>query len=154
QIEQYRSRYRRRTGLTEIPIAADAFTALPALRVLRAGGVVAVQGDRDFNDSGIAVPFFGRPSQFPRGPAVLSLVSRAPILPVCIPREMDAAGAGSGGFRIVFFDPIEPQGDPRDEGAVAALVSKTAAIIETMIRAHPEQWYCFYPFWGEPVQPG
>lgn len=152
RIEEYRSRYRRRAGLTEIPLAADGFTALPALRVLRAGGVLAVQGDRDFNDSGIPLPFFGRTAWFPRGPAALSLVANAPILPVFILREEDRAGAGSGGFRIVFFDPIEPLGDARDESAVAALVAKTATVIETMVREHPDQWYCFYPFWNDPTR--
>src|SRR5947208_1235737 len=59
-IEAYRSAYRRRAGVTEIPVTNGPFSALGALRVLRSGGVVAVQGDRDFNDSGLALPFFGR----------------------------------------------------------------------------------------------
>src|SRR5947207_1584499 len=33
RVEEYRSRYRRRAGLTEIPVASDAFSALPALRI-------------------------------------------------------------------------------------------------------------------------
>jgi len=154
RVEEYRSRYRRRAGLTEIPVASDAFSALPALRILRSGGVVAVQGDRDFNDSGTAQEFFGRPAFFPRGPAMLALLSGAPILPVFILRMPDAGRAGSGGFRIVFFDPIEPRGDARDEGAVEAIVAETASAIETMVRDHPDQWYCFYPFWDDPTRSG
>ena len=151
-IESYRSRYRRSAGIVEVPITDDPLSALWALRVLRAGGVVAVQGDRDFNDSGIPVPFFGEAAYFPRGPAVLSLLSGSPILPVFILRGEDSTGPGSGGFRVVVSDPIEPQGDPREEAAVEALVRKIVPVIERMVRAHPEQWYCFYPFWDDPTR--
>lgn len=149
-IEAYRSRYRRSAGITEIPITEDPLSALGALRALRSGGVVAVQGDRDFNDTGLAVPFFGKPAYFPRGPATLALISGSPILPVFIIRAEDEPGRpGSGGFDVVVFDPIEPIGDPRDERAVRSLVERTVAIIEDMVRTHPDQWYCFYPFWDD-----
>jgi KDO2-lipid IV(A) lauroyltransferase len=128
----------------------DPLSALGALRVLRSGGVVAVQGDRDFNDSGIPVPFFGRMAWFPKGPAVLSLISRSPILPVFILRAEDGNGAGSGGFRVIVCDPVEPAGESGDEAAVERIVRQCVAIMECVIRAHPDQWYCFYPFWDDP----
>lgn len=148
-VESYRSLFRQRTGLIEIPLTGDALTALPVLRVLRSGGAVAVQGDRDFNDSGISVSFFGKSTYFPRGPATLALIAKVPILPAFILREEDTAGAGSGGFRVIFADPIEPVGNPRDEDAIRPLVAKTAEVIERVVREHPDQWYCFYPFWDD-----
>jgi lauroyl/myristoyl acyltransferase len=151
-VEACRSFYRTRTGLTEIPLTNDPLSVLPALRILRSGGAVAVQGDRDFDNKGLPVPFFGREAYFPRGPAMLSLLSGAPILPVFILRLEDGAGAGSGGFRIVFLDPIEPMGDARDDQAVRSLVGHTVGAIETMVKEHPEQWYCFYPFWNDPTR--
>jgi lauroyl/myristoyl acyltransferase len=149
-LEAFRSRYRRRAGVTEIPLRSDPLAPLPVLRVLRSGGVVAVQGDRDFDNTGHPVPFFGETAWFPRGPARLALISGAPILPVFILREKDGPRAGSGGFRVHFFDPIEPVGDARSPEALDAIVRRTAGIIEAMVRSHPEQWYCFYPFWDDP----
>ena len=145
-IESYRSRYRRLARVTEIPIGDNAFSALPVIRVLRSGGVVAVQGDRDFDDSGVPVPFFGKPARFPRGPVVLAMMAKVPILPVFI---LQSEEKSRGGFRIVFFDPIEPQGDPRDLPAVDAVVARIAATIESIVREAPAQWYCFYPFWED-----
>jgi predicted LPLAT superfamily acyltransferase len=26
------------------------------------------------------------------------------------------------------------------------------AELETLIRRHPSQWYCFYPFWDDPAR--
>jgi hypothetical protein len=52
----------------------------------------------------------------------------------------------------VCFDPIEPSGDPRDESAVVTIVRQTAAIIERVVSDHPDQWYCFYPFWDDPAR--
>lgn len=149
-LERYRSTYRRAAGVIEVPITSDPLSVLAALRVLRDGGVVAVQGDRDFNDSGLPVTFFGRTAWFPRGPAMLSLLSRAPILPVFILREPDGDVAGSGGFRIVVYEAIEPAGDARDPAAVTALTRRIVAVIEEMVRRFPEQWYCFYPVWDAP----
>jgi KDO2-lipid IV(A) lauroyltransferase len=130
----------------------DPFSALAALRILRDGGVVAVQGDRDFDNTGIAVPFFGRPAFFPRGPAFLSLLSRAPILPVFIVRAERADGGDSGGFRVIFFDPIEPEGDARSAEAVQRMLRRSVAAIESIVREYPDQWYCFYPFWDDPTR--
>ena len=151
-VEHQRSAYRRKAGVTEIPLTGDPFSALAALRILREGGVVAVQGDRDFDNSGVAVPFFGRPAFFPRGPAVLSLLSGAPILPVFIVRAGRPGEPDAGGFRVIFFDPIEPEGDVRSENAAEAMTRRSVSAIEATIREYPDQWYCFYPFWEDPTR--
>lgn len=153
RIEAHRSEYRRAAGLTEIPITEDVFSPLPALRILRDGGVIAVQGDRDFNNTGLPIRFFGRTAWFPRGPAVLSLLSGAPIVPIFILRCPDESAPGAGGFRVVVFDPIPPTGAPRDELSALAIVSRTVEAVERMVREHPDQWYCFYPFWQDPTRP-
>lgn len=154
-IEAYRSRYRASAGVKEVPITGDPFSALGALRILRDGGVVAVQGDRDFNDTGVEVTFFGQKASFPRGPATLALLSGSPILPIFILRGEDDPGRpGSGGFNIIAFDPIEPTGVAKDTDAVRRLVEQTARVIEDVVRRHPDQWYCFYPFWEKPADGG
>ena len=149
-IEEYRSAYRRKANITEIAITDGPFSAVEAMRVLRGGGVLAVQGDRDFNGQGVPAPFFGKTAHFPPGPAVLSLLSGAPIVPLFVLREEDVDGAGTGGFRIVVGEAIEPQGNVRNPEAVDAMVRRGVAAIEKVVRAYPDQWYCFYPFWKAP----
>ena len=148
-IEEYRSAYRRKANVTEIAITDGPFSAVEAMRVLRGNGVLAVQGDRDFNGQGVPARFFGRMASFPPGPAILSILSGAPIVPLFILREEDVNGAGTGGFRIFVGEPIEPQGSVRDPAAVAAMVRRWVGAIEAIVREHPDQWYCFYPFWGQ-----
>lgn len=149
-IEEYRSAYRRKANITEIAITDGPFSAVEAMRVLRGNGVLAVQGDRDFNGQGVPAPFFGRTASFPPGPAVLSILSGAPIVPLFILREEDVNGAGTGGFRIVVGEAIEPVGSVRDPAAVASMVRRGVLAIESVVRAYPDQWYCFYPFWEAP----
>lgn len=148
-LEDHRSAYRRKAGLEEIRMTGDPLSALAALRVLRDAGVVALQGDRDFNNSGIALPFFGRSAYFPSGPAMLSLLSGAPILPVYIVRAGRDAPRDAE-FEIIFHDPIVPEGSARSEADVARIVSRYAASVESIVREFPDQWYCFYPFWNDP----
>jgi KDO2-lipid IV(A) lauroyltransferase len=150
-IEEYRSAYRRKARITEIAITDGPFSAVEAMRVLRGNGVLAVQGDRDFNGQGVPMPFFGRTANFPPGPAILSMLSGAPIVPLFILREPDVNGAGTGGFRIVVGEAIEPRGSVRDKTAVAAVVRRCVTAIEKVVSAYPDQWYCFYPFWNEPT---
>ena len=69
----------------------SAWTAVSCRRsrVLRALGenaIVAMQGDRDFDNTGVAIPFFGREAFFPRGPLRVAMASGATVLPAFIVR--------------------------------------------------------------------
>jgi len=105
---------------------------------------VAMQGDRDFNNTGIAVPFFGREAYFPRGPFRVAMATEATALPAFIVRVPD------GRYRAIIEDPLPIDRDGDREAALRRNVERYVAILERYVRQYPEQWYCFYPFWDDP----
>jgi KDO2-lipid IV(A) lauroyltransferase len=142
QAEEFRARMRGLGNVSGIPVDASPLSVVPALRVLREGGIVAAHADRDFNDQGWPLDFFGAPAKFPPGPFLLAERAGALVLPSFFLIRPDRR------FHVVFEEAIDPAGDgERDERVRAAMV-RWVAILDRRVRAHPEQWYTFYPFWG------
>ncbi len=143
-VERTRRRLHERAGVTEIPIDKSFVPTLSVMRALDQNAIVAMQGDRDFNNTGLAVPFFGRQAYFPRGPFRVAMATGATVLPSFIIRVPD------GRYRAVVEEPlsIERQGD-RDAG-LRTNIERYVAVLERYVRTYPEQWYCFYPFWDDP----
>jgi len=52
-------------------------------------------------------------------------------------------------FLVAYEQPIDLAGDGDLESRARTGLAAWVAILERRIREHPEQWYCFYPFWGE-----
>jgi Kdo2-lipid IVA lauroyltransferase/acyltransferase len=143
-VERERRRLHRLSGVTEIRVDRSFVPTLAVLRALGENAIVAMQGDRDFDNTGLAVPFFGRDAFFPRGPLRVAMASGAVVLPafiVCLP---------DGRYRAIVEEPlpIVTHGD-RDE-ALRTNVLAYVALLERYVRQYPEQWYCFYPFWDDP----
>lgn len=111
------------------------------LAALRRGECIALVCDRDVDGSGIDVEFFGEATKVPIGPAMLSLRSGAPILPVaCYARR-------SGRHELVVEPPIElkRRGSFRDD--VRDGTMRVVAAMEQFIRRDPSQWHVFVPNW-------
>ena len=143
-VEQERRRLHARSGVTEIRVDKSIGPTLAVLRALSKNGIVAMQGDRDFDNTGVALPFFGREAYFPRGPLRVAMASGATVLPAFIVRAPD------GRYRAIVEEPlpIETAGD-RD-AALRVNLRRYIAILERYVREYPDQWYCFYPFWDDP----
>ena len=137
--EEFRTRMRRLGNVSGIAVDATPLSAVPALRVLREGGILASHGDRDPTGRGWEVEFFGAPAPFPPGPFLLASRTGALVVPVFIVLEPDRR------FRIIFEEPFEV-GESSAE--VRAAQVRWVGVLERRIREFPEQWYCFYPFWG------
>ena len=105
------------------------------LRVLRAGGALAMLIDQDFRTDGVFVPFFGRLAHTTRAPAELALRLGARVVPVFDERLED-------GTHLVRFQPALDLPD----GAVEATVRMTSAI-EAQVRRRPEQWVWMHRRW-------
>ncbi|MGQ9495458.1 MAG: lysophospholipid acyltransferase family protein [Thermoanaerobaculaceae bacterium] len=144
KAEEFRSRLRRLGNVHGIPVDASPFSVVPALRVLREGGVLACHGDRDFNDQGWWVTFFGKPAKFPPGPFLLAARGQALILPTFFLLEKDRC------FRVIYEEPFALPSDT-SERALRPFLEHWVSILERRIRELPEQWYCFYPFWPSNV---
>lgn len=143
-VERARRRLHERTGVTEIPVDRTFVPTLSVLRALEDNAIVAMQGDRDFDNTGIPAPFFGRTAYFPRGPFRVAMATGAAVLPAFIVRVPD------GRYRAVIEEPLEiDRGGDRD-AALRGNIDRYIAVLERYVKAYPEQWYCFYPFWDDP----
>ena len=105
--------------------------------------MVALVGDRDFTEKGIVIDFFNKPMHFPEGPAALSLMTGASIIPGFMLRNPDDS------FTLRIEKPVEfkPCGDKKKD--LADLIKVYKNIIEDYIRKYPDQWYVFRRFWVE-----
>jgi lauroyl/myristoyl acyltransferase len=121
-------------------VDASPLSVVPALRVLREGGLLAAHGDRDPSGHGWSLEFFGARASFPPGPFLLAARSGALILPTFFLLDRDRR------FRVVYEEPIDLGEDPGDD-AVRGAMERWLRLLERAIGARPEQWYCFYPFW-------
>ena len=110
---------------------------------IRNNHMVALVGDRDFSEKGILVDFFGKSTHFPEGPAALSLMTGASIVPGFMLRNPDDS------FTLRIEKPLEfsPSGDKVKD--LADLIGVYKQIIQDYIRKYPEQWYVFRKFWAE-----
>jgi KDO2-lipid IV(A) lauroyltransferase len=143
-VERVRRRMHARAGVTEIPVDRTFLPTLAVLRALDRNGIVAMQGDRDFDNTGIPALFFGREAYFPRGPFRVAMATGAVVLPAFI---VSVAG---GRYRAIIEEPI-PIEDAGDRDAALRLnIARYVAVLERYVRTYPEQWYCFYPFWDDP----
>ena len=110
--------------------------------------MVALAGDRDFSEKGMRIDFFGRPAHFPEGPAALSLITGASIVPGFMLRNEDDS------FTLRIEKPVEfkPTGDKIKD--LKDLICLYKNIFEDYIRKYPQQWYVFRKFWADPALPG
>ncbi len=143
-VERARQKLHERAGIAEIPIDKSFVPTLSVLRALEGNAIVAMQGDRDFDNSGVPVSFFGKPAYFPRGPLRVAMATGATVLPAFIIRVAD------GRYRAIVEEPLSIEREGDREAALRKNLERYVAFLERYVREHPEQWYCFYPFWDDP----
>lgn len=119
------------------------FAALRLCHELRAGGLVAMQIDRDTGERSIELPFCGRPARFPLGAALLARLTGAALLPVFLLHE------GRGRFRVCVEAHFVVERTADRDADLAAATRRLVAIYEGYVRAHPLQWFNFHPFWSK-----
>ncbi len=104
------------------------------LASLRRNEIICLLADEKKRRTGIDVDFFGQPAATALGPAVLSLRTGAPVVPVFILRNGDRS-------HVIHIEPPfdhRVTGDLReDERALTAAYTK---VIEQYVRTYPEQW--------------
>ncbi len=128
-------------GVEVVPVGARP---REYLNVLHRKRLIALAGDRVTSGVGIKVDFMGRPTEVPRGPAVLSLRTGAPILLAIMVRNAEDK------FTLFFEPPIYP--DSNRKGLAEAekeTTQKIMAILERYIREYPSQWFVFYRVWPD-----
>lgn len=145
-VEAFQSSLRERYGLRVLHSDSSPFASLNMLQALRRGEVVAIQIDRSAPGQVTRpVEFFGAPAQFQYGPFALARAAGVPLWPVF------AARLGARRYRLL---PERWRKIPRDatEADVLAVMGDVVQSFEKHVRAYPNQWFQFAPFWDEPTQ--
>jgi KDO2-lipid IV(A) lauroyltransferase len=111
------------------------------LRGLSENTVVALVADERKKRDGIVVPFFGRPALTTPGPAVLSLRTGAPIIPIFIvTRENNR-------HTIEIGPPLSIEKTGDQETDIYRLTEEGNRVFERYIRQYPDQWAWTNPRW-------
>lgn len=126
---------RRAKGVNFIPVGRNA--ARGVRDALRRGDVVAMLGDHPFGEDGMAVTILGHRVIWPKGPLVLAVRSKTPVVVAVVVRTANRR------YRAYIEDPLIPKGDGRQ--AVNHLVQAVADKFGRFVRQNPTQWYRFRP---------
>ena len=129
-VEAWIDERRRRAGVGRIPVGAGVRRVFEALRDNR---WVAMLADQDARGHGVFVPFLGRPSSTPVGPAEIALRTGAPLIMGFGTRRPD------GRHELDVLPPLAAPEAGRD-GAALALTARHTACLEGWIRRHPASW--------------
>ena len=141
-VNAFRRRMRDSLQIDSIEIGQILDTALKIRALLSSNRIVAMLVDRHIGRDRVDVTFFGRRASFLRSPAMIGLMSGAPLLPSFMMRQPDGRFVGVCGDPI-FVDPSIDR-----EQAIAVAMQTFATQLETQIRAQPHLWYQFYPYWA------
>lgn len=137
RIDAFFTRQRRLAGVTSISVGMALRQGFACLKRNQLLGILA---DRDFFNHGVRLPFLGRSMSIPRGPALFSFRTGAPIIPAFLVREPGDR------FRFIFEQPILPRGGVDETAEVDRLMRVSLAVLEQYIRRYPTQWYLFRDF--------
>jgi len=143
-FDDIRSDLRERFGVMEAPVDEGLPVWMRLRDALACDEIVLMQGDRTLpGQRGIPVPFMGGHLLMPTGPVKLALASGAPIIPIFAPRDAD------GRVRIHLHPPILIEDQHGAPDLVESVLRDLAAVMESEIRAHPEQWLVVHRAWCE-----
>ena len=137
--------YRRSLGMEVFPLG-DADIVRSLARRLKEGRVVALLGDRDISRNGVEVSLFGEAASLPAGPALLSLMTGAPIYPV----TMWFDGENCRG--LMHDRVVAPKGVGRSE-QIQQMTQQIADCYEAGVRERPTSWHMLQKVWRADLDP-
>jgi lauroyl/myristoyl acyltransferase len=142
-VEAMRLSLRTRLGVESIDIGSSMATAFRVRAAIEAERAVALLVDRAYPEDQVVVSYFGRPTPFLRSPALLARFCKCEILPGFFLRSPDGSYFNVWGMPLAADESLSPEEDAR------RIMSRVAADLEGVVRAHPTQWFNFYRFWKD-----
>jgi len=149
EVSRYADEARRFPGLQVHQTGSSQLLAVDLMTALRRGELVAIQADRPAGNAVMDVPFFGAEAPLPTGPVILAMATGAPILPVFV--------LFSGGirYRVLMLPPLRFDRVRGDGGAaLQTAMERIAAVMESVVSHHPDQWFNFFDVWPQPGEAG
>jgi lauroyl/myristoyl acyltransferase len=133
-------RQRSSKGVKVVPLG---FSIRNCFRALAQNEIVALLGDRDFSGRGLKMDFFGKKTVVPKGPAVFSIKSGAPIVPIFIIRE------NNDRFKLIFESKLNFSLTGNLNLDTGTITKEILAVLEKYIKRYPSQWFMVTNFWKE-----
>ena len=128
---------RRAHGLVVAHVGDDPLSAIPLVRHLQGGGVVALQIDRmPPGMRGRQVTLFGAPTMLPEGPLRLAMFTGAPLVPIF------AARTSYRRYAVVAGAPVRLTRHAT-EAELDAAAQHLASAMQAFLIDHPTQWFHF-----------
>ncbi len=122
-------------GMESIPDKPRMTCVSRCLSALKQNRILFILIDQNAPTTEAWVDFFGYMVPTFKGPAVLSLRTGAPILPMFIYRETDRH------HRILIHPPFELKESGNITQDILENTARLTKIVESVIREHPEQWW-------------
>ena len=119
-----------------------------SLNCLRRNEILYLIADEQQIHGGLPVPFFGKTAYTPPGPAIFSLKTGAPILPMFVVRERGIPQT------LFIWSPIEIERTHNEKKDTELLTAKFTKAIEDIVRQYPSQWPWLNRRWRLPHQKG
>jgi Kdo2-lipid IVA lauroyltransferase/acyltransferase len=134
----------REYGENPFPSKPLSLSLMKSLSCLRRNEILYILADQQQRRGGIAVSFFGRKAFTPPGPAIFSLKTGAPVLPMFVLRE-DAMHR-----TLVIGKPIDLERTSDEKKDLERLTAKITEAIEDVVRHYPAQWAWINRRWKLP----
>lgn len=129
---------RKRLGVNVIKVGSNVREVFKALKDRHVIGMAADQHDPSGN---LVIRFFRREAAASRGPAVFSLRTGAPILPILLRRESFDRHVMMAGELIL------PPEQGSEDDKVRNMIERYHEFLEESIRAYPDQWLWTHRRW-------
>lgn len=140
--------HQRRLGQNPFSLKPVSSSIKKSLSCLRRNEILYIIADERQRRGGIPVPFFGQTAYTAPGPAVFSLKTGAPILPVSVVRE-------KGVPRTLFIgSPIEIERTGDEKKDVELLTAEFTKAIEDIVKQYPSQSPWLNRRWESPSRKG
>jgi phosphatidylinositol dimannoside acyltransferase len=133
--------FRESLGMTILPLTGGPDPFLGLKQAIARGDFVALLADRDLTHNGVEVDLCGHRARMAKGPAVLSLLTGAPLFCATIVYEDRPELPERRGIVIEFSAPVAPpqEGSTRDK--VQRMVQDCADFLTPAMIAHTEDWH-------------
>jgi KDO2-lipid IV(A) lauroyltransferase len=131
-------------GQKTIPLKPTTASIKKSMNCLHRNEILYIVADEQRRRGGLPVPFFGQIAYTPPGPAIFSLKTGAPILPMFVLREDECRRT------LVIGNPVEIERTLDEKKDIETLTAKFTKAIEEIVRQYPSQWAWLNRRWKLP----
>lgn len=138
-IDNIIKQFRIHVGMKPFKVKGGATKGI--LKALKEKGIVIILDDQDAGRKGEMIEFLGKPASTNRGPALIAIKHRVPVIMALGVREND------GYVRIHLEKFPDINKFPDNETGVKLFLVEYNKILEKYIREYPEQWFWMHRRW-------